>query len=47
MSEYNNKNFTQMKNPFSDFLKVDECLNECLRRGWLLIEDLLKALKDL
>ena len=47
MSEYNNKNFTQMKNPFLDFLKVDERLNECLRRGWLLIEDLFKTLEDL
>ena len=47
MSEYNNKNFTQMKNPFLNFLKIDERLNECLRRGWSLIEDLLKALKDL
>ena len=36
-----------MKKPFLDFLKVDEHLNECLRRGWFLIEDFLKALKDL
>ena len=47
MSEYNNKNFTQMKKPFLDFLKVDERLNEHLRRGCSLIEDLLKALNDL
>ena len=36
-----------MKNPLLDFLKVDEELNERLRRRWTLIEDFLKALKEL
>ena len=46
MSKYNNKSFTQMKNPFFRFSQ-DEWTVERLRRGWLLIEDLLKALNDL
>ena len=46
MSKYNNKSFTQMKNPFFIFFQ-DEWTVERLRRGWLLIEDLLKALNDL
>ena len=48
MSEYNNKNtLLKWSIPFLVFLKVDERLNECLRRKWSLIEDFLKALKDL
>ena len=48
MSEYNIK-YTLLKwrSPFLDFLKVDEELNERLRRKWTLIEDFLKALKEL
>ena len=48
MSEYNFK-YTLLKrrSPFLDFLKVDERLNERLRRRWTLIEDFLKALKEL
>ena len=45
MSKYNNKSFTQMKNPFFRFSQSGWTF-ECLRRGWLLIEDLLKALKQ-
>ena len=48
MSKYNNKNtLLKWRIPFLDFLKVDERLNERLRRRWSLIEDFLKALKDL
>ena len=48
MSEYNNENtLLKWRNPFLYFLKVDERLNERLRRGWSLIENFLKALKDL
>ena len=36
-----------MKKPLVDFLKVNEELNERLRRRWSLIEDFLKALKEL
>ena len=36
-----------MKKPLLDFLKVDEELNERLRRRWALIEGFLKALKEL
>ena len=48
MSEYNIKcTLLKWRIPFLDFFKVDERLNERLRRRWSLIEDFLKALKDL
>ena len=48
MSEYNFK-YTLLKwrNPFLNFLKVDEELNERLRSWWAWIDGFLKTLNEL